>query len=62
MGKRKVFYDEKGTELSVYPIISGHLFIGVETEEGVKTELTLTKEDAFDLIMELYRIKKAWPE
>jgi len=59
MGKRNVFYDDKGNELSCYVQESGNLYIEIKELDGSVKSIALGKTDAVLLILDLYRMKKS---
>jgi len=58
MGKRQVFYDDNGKELSVYVQESNNLYIEIKDLNGLTSNITLSKEDAVLFILDLYRMKR----
>jgi hypothetical protein len=57
MGKRNVFYDDNGKELSVYVQEGGNLYIEIKDGEKM-ANIILTSIDAILFIQDLYRMKK----
>ena len=58
MAQRKVFIDEQGKQLVAYILKSGELYIEIKDDDDNLSYVSLTAEDANDLIMSLYRIRK----
>jgi hypothetical protein len=58
MGKRQIFYDDNGKELSVYVQESNNLYIEIKDLNGLTSNITLSKEDAVLFILDLYRMKR----
>jgi len=58
MGKRNVFYDDNGKELSVFVQANDDLFIEIKDIDGKLMNIALVKQDAILFILDLYRMKR----
>jgi hypothetical protein len=58
MGKRNVFYDDNGKELSVYVQANDNLYIEIKDKDDQVSNIVLSKADAVLFILDLYRMKR----
>ena len=57
MGKRQIFYDDNGKELSVYVQANDDLYIEIKDGDKIMS-ISLLKTDAVLFILDLYRMKR----
>lgn len=57
MGKRNVFYDDSGKEISVWITAQDQLYIEIKDDDKVMS-IALSKIDAVVFILDLYRMKR----
>jgi hypothetical protein len=57
MGKRQIFYDDNGKELSVYVQANDDLYIEIKDGDKIMS-ISLSKTDAVLFILDLYRMKR----
>jgi hypothetical protein len=57
MGKRQIFYDDNGKELSVYVQTNDDLYIEIKDGDKIMS-ISLSKTDAVLFILDLYRMKR----
>jgi len=57
MGKRQIFYDDNGKELSVYVQANDDLYIEIKDGDKIMS-ISLSKTDAVLFILDLYRMKQ----